>query len=93
MEKLEEVKWEEVVTMTIKMGVKKHKIDEIESNHSVVGRRKTEAFYLWLKELDLNWYHIVDGLKEVGEKNLAHKLEKEYLWKEPRVCSLAYFQT
>lgn len=81
--------------MTIKLGVKKHKIDKIECDHPTVERRKTEAFYLWLKELaDFNWNHIVDGLKEVGEKVLADKLEKEHLWKEPRVLnySLAYCQ-
>ena len=90
--KLEEVKWETVVTMTIKLGVKKHKIDQIESDHPTVERRKTEAFHLWLKEPDINWKDIVNGLNEVGEKTLAHELEMEYVWKEPRVCSLAYFQ-
>ena len=75
---LQELTWLKTKELTLRLGVKLHVLDSIETDRSG-NDRKTHSIQFWLdNDLKASWGRIIAGLRETGKSVLAESVATQY---------------
>ena len=66
------------MTLGLYLGIKMHKLEEIEENHQKLAKCRTQMLNEWQNNVTPTWSAVVQALVGIGMRRLAYQLAQKH---------------
>ena len=66
------------VTLGLYLGIKMHKLEEIEEDYPKLARRRTQMLQEWQNNVTPTWSAVVQALVGIGKRHLGYELAQKH---------------